>query len=174
MYPSLDMRKEMEKKQDKILDDAYDIAIQIEVFEDSSFLLTEEGTIYSWGRNDHGFLGREAKIDVKSLAFNDKRKKLAFSTFTPGKVSKLEKYSIKKIKVVDGKFYAYFIESTSAGEGRKDSEVSSEEEKDVMPSNFLNLPNLDKKEPSTDMLGSSPSQNLINKARRISQGDKHG
>jgi alpha-tubulin suppressor-like RCC1 family protein len=70
--------------------DALPQAIQIEVFEDSSFLLTDEGNIYSWGRNDHGFLGREAKIDIKSLAFNDKRKRLAFSTFTPGKVIKLE------------------------------------------------------------------------------------
>jgi alpha-tubulin suppressor-like RCC1 family protein len=35
------------------------------VFEDSSFLLTESGKIYSWGKNEHGFLGREAKINVK-------------------------------------------------------------------------------------------------------------
>jgi alpha-tubulin suppressor-like RCC1 family protein len=80
------------------------------VFEDSSFLLTVYGKIYSWGRNDHGFLGREAKIDIKSLAFNDKRKRLAFSTFTPGKVVKLDKYPIKRIKVIDGKFYAYLID----------------------------------------------------------------
>jgi alpha-tubulin suppressor-like RCC1 family protein len=69
------------------------------VFEDSSFLLTESGTIYSWGKNENGFLGREAKIDIKIIAFNDKKRKLAFSTFTPGRVTKLDNYNVKNIKV---------------------------------------------------------------------------
>ena len=77
-------------------------------------------------------MGREAKIDIKSLAFNDKRKKLAFSTFTPGKVIKLEKFNVKRIKVVDGKFYAYFIDCTVEGEQVKDSEFDAEEEKDIV------------------------------------------
>jgi len=81
IYPPQDMRKQIENEQDD-----FDPAKQIEVSEDSSFLLTESGKIYSWGRNDHGFLGREAKIDVKLHASGDKRKKLAFSTFQPGRI----------------------------------------------------------------------------------------
>ena len=96
-------------------------------------MLTEEGTIFSWGKNEHGFLGREAKIDIKAIGTNDKRKKLAFSTFTPGKISKLEKYKISKIKISDGKFYAFFADYVLGGEDEDalgDSEIDSEEEKD--------------------------------------------
>lgn len=111
-----------------------DIAKQIEVSEDTSFLLTESGRIFSWGKNDHGFLGREAKFDIKQMAYNDKRKKkLAFSNFVPGMVQKLKAYVVKKIKVIEGKFYAYFVEGIKSPEEELDSERDSEEEKDIMP-----------------------------------------
>jgi len=71
--------------------------LQIELHEDSSFLVTEEGALFSWGNNEHGFLGRDAKLDVKMMSLKEKKKKLTFSTFTPGRVTKLEKYNIKRI-----------------------------------------------------------------------------
>jgi alpha-tubulin suppressor-like RCC1 family protein len=46
----------------------FDVATQIEAFEDSSFLITNNGSLYSWGKNDHGFLGRESKFDFKSMS----------------------------------------------------------------------------------------------------------
>jgi len=42
----------------------FDPAVQIVAYEKSSFLLTIEGGVYSWGKNDFSFLGRESKIDV--------------------------------------------------------------------------------------------------------------
>ena len=106
-------------------------------------MLTESGLIYSWGKNDHNFLGREAKLDVKTLGMADKRKKLTFSTFIPDKITKLEKCKpfpvlslidqVKKIRIQDGKLYAFltddFVEEDES-EGNKDSEIDSEEEKD--------------------------------------------
>ena len=44
------------------------------------------------------------------MAMTDKRKKLTFSTFVPGKVTKLERYTVKKIHVSDGKFMAFFVD----------------------------------------------------------------
>jgi alpha-tubulin suppressor-like RCC1 family protein len=46
-------------------DEGFDPAIQLAVHEDSSFLLTAAGSIYSWGKNENNFLGRETKFDVK-------------------------------------------------------------------------------------------------------------
>ncbi len=53
VYPTQDMKMEIEN--------FFDFGKQIEIFEDSSFLVTEEGALYSWGRNENGILGREAK-----------------------------------------------------------------------------------------------------------------
>lgn len=89
----------------------FDYAKQIEVYEDSSFLVTEDGVLYSWGKNENGLLGRQAKLDVKMMAMGDKRKKLTYSTFVPGRVVKLERFNVKRISVVDGKFMAYFAET---------------------------------------------------------------
>lgn len=44
VYPTTDMLSEME------LVSIFDYAKQIEVYEDSSFLVTEEGALYSWGK----------------------------------------------------------------------------------------------------------------------------
>ena len=74
------------------LESVYDPAKQIEVWEDASFLLTEEGRLFSWGRNENNFLARAHALDVKPLGNNDKRNKLLFSNFTPGPVTKLDKY----------------------------------------------------------------------------------
>ena len=46
--------------------DDFDPAFQIEVWQDSSFLLTDEGVLYSWGKNEHDFLCRETKLDQRS------------------------------------------------------------------------------------------------------------
>lgn len=73
--------------------------------------MTEDGYLYSWGKNDNGILGREAKLDVKMMAMGDKRKKLTFSTFVPGRVTKLEKFNVKRISIHDGKFMAFFAEN---------------------------------------------------------------
>lgn len=76
-------------------------------------------------------MGREAKIDIKATTFSEKRKRLAFSTFTPGKIEKLEKYFIRRIKINDGKFYAYFDDAIQDLDIR-DSEVETEEENDTV------------------------------------------
>jgi alpha-tubulin suppressor-like RCC1 family protein len=83
---------------------------QIEVYEDSSFLLTRSGHLYSWGNNDNGFLGREVKLDMKSTSAEDRKKHLSFSTKTPGKVEKLLNIELKKIKIVDGKFMGFLVD----------------------------------------------------------------
>lgn len=66
--------------------------------------------MYSWGKNDNGILGREAKL-VKMMANGDKKKKLTFSTFVPDRVSKLERFTVKRISIEDGKFMAFFAEN---------------------------------------------------------------
>jgi Regulator of chromosome condensation (RCC1) repeat len=77
------------------------------VFEDSSFLVTDEGSLYSWGRNENGFLGRETRpLTTQASGGNGK---LTFSNFTPARVRKLEKFPIKRISIKDGKFMAFFI-----------------------------------------------------------------
>lgn len=115
------------------LEDFFDMAKQIEVYENSSFMVTDEGALYSWGRNDHGFLGREAKLDIKAMQSGDKKKKLTFSTFTPGKIMKLEKFNIKRIRIDNGKFFAFLIDNiVDTHEDHKDSEIDTEEEKDVV------------------------------------------
>ena len=128
VYPTIEMQKEME------YDNLFDWAKQIEVWEDSSFLVTEDGTLLTWGKNEGGVLGREAKLDVKMMAVGDKRKKLTFSTFVPGRVSKLDKFIVKRMSVREGKVMVYFAEQQDdiAEEEPKDSEVDSEEEKDVV------------------------------------------
>lgn len=75
----------------------FDYGKQIEVYEDSSFLVTEDGALFSWGKNENGILGREAKLDVKMMSVGDKRKKLMFSTFLPGRVTRLDKFTVKRI-----------------------------------------------------------------------------
>lgn len=45
----------------------YDYGKQIEIYNDSSFLLTEDGLIYSWGKYENGFLGREATIVLNPI-----------------------------------------------------------------------------------------------------------
>ena len=104
VYPTIEMQKEME------YDNLFDWAKQIEVWEDSSFLVTEDGTLLTWGKNEGGVLGREAKLDVKMMAVGDKRKKLTFSTFVPGRVSKLDKFIVKRMSVREGKVMVYFAE----------------------------------------------------------------
>lgn len=104
VYPSLEMLKQQE------LPSIFDFGKQLEVYEDSSFLLSEDGYLFSWGKNENGFLGRQANLDIKQISMGDRKKKLTFSTFTPGKITKLEKLPIKKIKIVDGKFMAYLID----------------------------------------------------------------
>ncbi|CDW85605.1 UNKNOWN [Stylonychia lemnae] len=128
VYPTVEMLK------DNDLANFYDEAIQIEVFEDSSYLVTEEGELFSWGKNENGMLGREAKLDVKMMTANDKKKKLTFSTFVPGRVTKLEKYRVRRISISEGKFMAYFatIQEDFEDEEKKDSSVDSDEEKDVV------------------------------------------
>jgi len=128
VYPTVEMIKEME------LVNLFDYARQIEVYEDSSFLVTEDGVLYSWGKNENGILGREAKLDVKLMSLGDKKKKLLFSTFVPGRVTKLEKFNVKKISVTEGKVMVYFVEQSDEfyEEPEKDSEVDSEEMKDVV------------------------------------------
>jgi len=39
----------------------FDYAKQIEVYDEASFLVTEEGALCSGGNNENGFLGRDAK-----------------------------------------------------------------------------------------------------------------
>ena len=105
------------------LEDMFDDAKEIEVYEDSSFLVTHDGKVYSWGRNEHGFLGREAKLDVKTLSTGDKKKKLAFSTFVPGKIEKLERYFVSKLVVKEGKVMTFFadgMEQAEEGDGNKE------------------------------------------------------
>lgn len=128
VYPTVEMEREME------LDNIFDYGKQIEIYEDSSFLVTDEGVLYSWGKNDNNILGREAKLEEKAMSVGDKRKKLTFSTFVPDRVKKVERYNIKKIKIIDGKFMAFFAEQQEEyfDEPMKDSEVDSEEEKDVV------------------------------------------
>jgi hypothetical protein len=124
----MEMTKEME------LANLFDYARQIEVYEDSSFLVTEDGVLYSWGKNENGILGRDAKLDVKMMSAGDKRKKLLFSTFVPGRVTRLDRFTVKRVKVADGKFMAYFVDPLEEfqDEPEKDSEVDSEEMKDVV------------------------------------------
>lgn len=58
-----------EQPQGVPLDESFDFdrAKQIEAYEDSSFLVTEEGAVYSWGKNENGFLGRETKLAVNQM-----------------------------------------------------------------------------------------------------------
>jgi alpha-tubulin suppressor-like RCC1 family protein len=61
------------------LQNQYDAAVQIEAFEDTSFLLTEEGYLFSWGFSDNGFLGREPTLDLKQFFESKNKKNLPFS-----------------------------------------------------------------------------------------------
>lgn len=52
----------------------------------------------------------------------------------PGRVTKLDKFLVKRVRVVDGKFMAFFAEQQGEfpDEAALDSEVDSEEMKDVV------------------------------------------
>lgn len=95
-------------------DEEFPFAKQIEVYEDSSFLLTESGSLYSWGSNDNGFLGREVKLDMKQFGAGEKKKSLAFSTKTPGRVDKLGNTELKRIKIVNGRFLGFLADEMDA------------------------------------------------------------
>ena len=127
VYPTAEIMNQME------LENLFDFAKQIEIFEDSSFLVTEDGALFSWGRNDHQFLGRDAKLDAKMMNASDKRKKLTFSTSIPGRVAKLDRFSVQRIAIKEGKVMCFFVEAVdNRNKAEQDSEVDSEEEKDVV------------------------------------------
>lgn len=131
-------------------------------YEDSSFLVTESGALYSWGKNDHNFLGRETKLDLKSTSASlSQTDRLKFSNSVPTRIRKLEKYRFSRISIKDGKFMAFFIDDlqTSVIKSEQDdiehetyqksrsgidhqsmresSEYDSEEEKDVVNADFI-------------------------------------
>ena len=104
MYPALSDENE-----------EYDRAKQIEAYEDSSFLVTEDGSLYSWGKNDNSFLGRETRLDMRSIGgHDDVGRKLPFSSFLPARVVKLEKFIVQRIHISDGKFMLYFVNKGGA------------------------------------------------------------
>lgn len=96
-------------------DENFDPAIQLAVHEDSSFLLTASGSIYSWGKNDNNFLARDTKFDVrqqmqnKGSASQMPQAGLKFSKMVPQRVTKLEKYKFQRITIKDGKFMGYLV-----------------------------------------------------------------
>jgi hypothetical protein len=104
VYPTSEVLSDLE------IENLFDFAKQIVVYEDSSFLLTEDGVVYSWGKNDQGFLGRDSSLEVKLTAKTEKQRKLTFSTNTPGRVSKLDRFNVKRIEVSEGKFLGYLVE----------------------------------------------------------------
>ncbi|TNV87452.1 hypothetical protein FGO68_gene14540 [Halteria grandinella] len=140
----------------------YDKARQILAYEDSSFIVTEGGALYSWGKNDNNFLGRETKIDLQlpsnSTGSASQADRLRFSNSIPTRVKKLERYNFSRIAIKDGKFMAFFLDdinpssssqqdeddmpggdqthskhnSTLKSEAKESSEFDSEEEKDVI------------------------------------------
>lgn len=71
--------------------------------------------VYSWGRNEQGFLGRESKTDLRNILSNDggggggTQKKLGFSNFYPEPVLKLAKFKVKRIAIKEGKFMAFLV-----------------------------------------------------------------
>lgn len=140
VYPVIKGPKNMQPLEEDL---DFDPAVQIVAYEKSSFLLTLEGEIYSWGKNEFNFLGRESKIDVglmKPKQAGDQG--LMFSNSAPAKVQKLEDYKISRIAIRDGKFMAFLVgdvRSKSMIESKvieqnkpEDSEVDPEEEKDVV------------------------------------------
>lgn len=130
-----------EDDEDNKMGSLYDPGAQIEVYNNSNFLLTREGKLWSWGDNKDNFLGRETKVDLhdtlggsKSLSDADHKKALSFSTCLPGQVEKLKNYTIEKIKIVEGKFFAFFTASPIAPESEQEMNSDEEEEKmDVVP-----------------------------------------
>jgi hypothetical protein len=143
VYPQIEGPKNLMPLEE---DFDFDPAIQIVAYEKSSFLLTIEGAIYSWGKNDFNFLGRESKIDVGLMKpKQDGNQGLMYSNSVPARVTKLEEYKVSRIAIRDGKFMAFmvvdiksksFIESRTIEQNRpEDSEVDPEEEKDVVADN---------------------------------------
>lgn len=68
--------------------------------------------IYSWGKNENGFLGRESKTDLRTILSKEgdnTKKKIGFSNFFPEPVLKLAKFKVKRIAIKEGKFMAFLV-----------------------------------------------------------------
>lgn len=72
--------------------------------------MTENGALYSWGKNEHNFLGRETKVDLKLTGSKAGAERLQFSNSVPTRVKKLERYNFSRIAIKDGKFMAFFLD----------------------------------------------------------------
>lgn len=74
---------------------------------------------------------------------------MKFTNFVPGRVTKLDKYKIKRIAIKDGKFMAFMVDDVAPNENEdddlqsverpplryaKDSQIDTEEEMDIVPS----------------------------------------
>jgi len=93
-------------------------------------LVTDDGRVYSWGRNDDGFLGREVRMNSK-IATQDRdkyRKEIQYTTKLPGLVTDLERYHVKSIRVMEGKVMAFLEEQLymQGGHGDDSAEADSD------------------------------------------------
>lgn len=92
---------------------AFQKAVQIVAYEDFSFLLTENGRVFSWGREDDhdkfkGFLGRSTRPkSSKNMKSNLTGENNPLSHRKPCILNKLVHFRVKRISAENGKFCAY-------------------------------------------------------------------
>lgn len=93
--------------------------------------------MYSWGRNEQGFLGRESKTDLRNMLFsNDNtnaQKKLGFSNFYPEPLHRLAKFKVKRIAIKEGKFMAFLVNHPYLSARLDDDEESHLSDHDEAP-----------------------------------------